>query len=207
LRSFAAIYFSTFQAKSCVFIRKSNLQGALDGAQGINQSPFMYRIIGVDGREYGPISADQLRQWIAQSRANASTPALTEGATEWKPLASIPEFSMLFATPATYAAVAVSGLRTNGCALTGFILGMVSGPFCLFCCCFGPLCSILAIVFSLIGLSQINRRPDVYGGKSFAVAGLVIAILALVFYVILIMTFGIAASLSPDGATHHGYKL
>jgi hypothetical protein len=167
----------------------------------------MYRIIGADGREYGPISADQVRQWIAQSRANASTPTLTEGATEWKPLASIPEFSMLFAAPAAFAPVAASGLRTNGCALTGFILGLVSGPFCVFCCCVGPLCGLLGIIFSLIGISQINRRPDVYNGKSFAVAGLVLAILSLVFYVILIMTLGIISSLSPDGAVHHEYKL
>jgi len=167
----------------------------------------MYRIIGADGREYGPISADQVRQWVAQSRANASTPALSEGATEWKPLASLPEFSMLFAAPAAFAPAAVSGLRTNGCALTGFILGMVSGPCCVFCCCVGPLCGILGIIFSLIGLSQINRHPDVYGGKSFAVAGLVISIFSLLFYVIVIMTLGIISSLSPGEAAHHEYKL
>jgi hypothetical protein len=167
----------------------------------------MYRIIGADGREYGPISADQVRQWIAESRANASTPTLTEGAAEWKPLSSIPEFSMLFAAPATYAPAPVSGPGTNGFALTGFILGIVSGPLSVFCCCVGPLCSILGIIFSLIGLSQINRRPDLYGGKSFAVAGLVIAILALVFYIVMIMIFGVASALSPDGATHHDYRL
>ena len=167
----------------------------------------MYRIIGADGREYGPISAEQVRQWIAESRANASTPTLTEGATEWKPLASIPEFSMLFAAPAAYAPAAGSGPKTNAFALTGFILGMVSGPFCFFCCCVGPLCGILGIVFSLIGLSQINSRPDVYSGKSFAIAGLVIAIVALAVYVIVIMIFGVASSLSPDGTSHHGYRL
>jgi hypothetical protein len=84
---------------------------------------------------------------------------------------------------------------------------MVSGPFCFFCCCVGPLCGILGIVFSLIGLSQINSRPDVYSGKSFAIAGLVIAIVALVVHVIVIMIFGFASALSPDGTTHHGYRL
>ena len=33
----------------------------------------MYRIIGGDGREYGPISLDQMRQWIAEGRVNAQT--------------------------------------------------------------------------------------------------------------------------------------
>ncbi len=52
----------------------------------------MYRIIGADEREYGPVSADQLRQWIAEGRANAQTRVLVEGATEWKPLGALPEF-------------------------------------------------------------------------------------------------------------------
>ena len=52
----------------------------------------MYRIIGADGREYGPITADQLRQWIAEGRANAQTKVLPEGTTEWKALGEFPEF-------------------------------------------------------------------------------------------------------------------
>ena len=52
----------------------------------------MYRIIGADGREYGPITADQLRQWIAEGRANAQTKILAEGTTEWKALGEFPEF-------------------------------------------------------------------------------------------------------------------
>jgi hypothetical protein len=59
----------------------------------------MYRIIGADGREYGPIAAAQLRQWIAEGRANALTKARPEGATEWKPLCEIPEFAAIFAAP------------------------------------------------------------------------------------------------------------
>src|SRR5689334_3164930 len=53
----------------------------------------MYRILGADGKEYGPVSADVLRQWIVQGRANALTRILAEGATEWKPLSDLPEFA------------------------------------------------------------------------------------------------------------------
>jgi hypothetical protein len=52
----------------------------------------MYRIIGADGNQYGPISADQLRQWIAEGRANAQTKVLAEGTMDWKPLSEFPEF-------------------------------------------------------------------------------------------------------------------
>ncbi|MEO5803750.1 MAG: GYF domain-containing protein [Verrucomicrobiota bacterium] len=56
----------------------------------------MYKIIGADQKEYGPISAEQLRQWIAQGRANASTMAQPEGSAEWKPLNALPEFAASF---------------------------------------------------------------------------------------------------------------
>ena len=53
----------------------------------------MYKLIGADGNEYGPVSADQLRQWIAEGRVNAQTKVLPEGATEWRPLSQVAEFA------------------------------------------------------------------------------------------------------------------
>ncbi len=53
----------------------------------------MYKIIGADSREYGPVTADQLRQWIAEGRANAQTRVQLEGNAEWKTVAELPEFS------------------------------------------------------------------------------------------------------------------
>jgi hypothetical protein len=51
----------------------------------------MYRIIGADGKEYGPITAEQVRQWAAEGRANTQTKIRLEGSTEWKTLADFPE--------------------------------------------------------------------------------------------------------------------
>ena len=53
----------------------------------------MYRIVGKDGQQYGPVTAEQLRAWIAENRANAQTLAQAEGTQEWKPLGSFPEFA------------------------------------------------------------------------------------------------------------------
>jgi TM2 domain-containing membrane protein YozV len=53
----------------------------------------MYRIVGKDGLQYGPVTAEQLRAWIAENRANAQTLAQAEGSQEWKPLAAFPEFA------------------------------------------------------------------------------------------------------------------
>ena len=59
----------------------------------------MYKIIGGDGKEYGPISADQLRQWISEGRVNGQTQALIEGTTDWKPLGALSEFTSFFSAP------------------------------------------------------------------------------------------------------------
>jgi hypothetical protein len=55
----------------------------------------MYKIIGADGRQYGPVSADEVKVWLASNRANAQTMAQAEGASEWKPLGQFPEFSSI----------------------------------------------------------------------------------------------------------------
>ena len=56
----------------------------------------MYKIIGGDGREYGPVTAEQIRQWVRENRANADTRACLEGTTAWKPLRDFPEFADLW---------------------------------------------------------------------------------------------------------------
>ena len=53
----------------------------------------MFNIIGADGKQYGPVSADQLRQWIREGRANANSQVQPVGDSEWKPLGSLAEFS------------------------------------------------------------------------------------------------------------------
>ncbi len=57
----------------------------------------MYKIIGADQKEYGPVSGDQLRQWITEGRVNAQTQACAEGSEVWQPLSAFPEFAALLA--------------------------------------------------------------------------------------------------------------
>jgi hypothetical protein len=67
----------------------------------------MYKIIGANNTEYGPISADQIRQWITEGRINAQTSAQAVGDTAWKPISSFPEFASHF--PSTIHASPSSG--------------------------------------------------------------------------------------------------
>lgn len=53
----------------------------------------MFTIIGGDGKEYGPVSVEQVRQWLAAGRASLATQAKRSGEDAWHPLEEFPEFS------------------------------------------------------------------------------------------------------------------
>jgi uncharacterized membrane protein len=57
----------------------------------------MYKIIGADGQEYGPVTAEQIRQWIAENRANGQTRVKAVGNEEWKTLGELTEFADILA--------------------------------------------------------------------------------------------------------------
>lgn len=61
----------------------------------------MYRILGGDGNEYGPVPAEFVIQWINEGRAAAHTQVKLEGSTEWKPLLTFPEFAAALAAKAS----------------------------------------------------------------------------------------------------------
>ena len=87
----------------------------------------MYKIIGADGNQYGPISIEQIRQWIAEGRVNAQTRVQAAGAAEWKTAAEFPELG--FTATAGTAGVASSPpsipTPANVHHLTGFPVAAV----------------------------------------------------------------------------------
>src|ERR1700742_4862985 len=66
-----------------------------------------YTIIGGDQKEYGPISADDIRQWITEGRLNSQTLCKGPTDTAWRTLGSFPEFADVFnaGTPPTISAI------------------------------------------------------------------------------------------------------
>jgi hypothetical protein len=141
----------------------------------------MYKIIGNDGKPYGPVTAEQIREWIRQSRAESRTSVLPEGAAEWTFLGLLPEFAREFSGPppviAPPKAIAASPARgTNGFATAGFICGLLS----LICCCGCPF-NILGLIFSIIALVQINGQVPKQEGWGLALAGLICSGVSLLF--------------------------
>jgi hypothetical protein len=145
----------------------------------------MFKIIGNDQKEYGPVSADELRQWIYQGRANAQTWAVPYPiTTEWRALASFPEFAAALAAvtpnyfPATEPYRRPRSHSNNGMAITGFVLSILSVP----CCGVGVL-GVLGLIFSIIGLVQLRNRST-QTGKGLAIAGIIISVLTLLLMII-----------------------
>ena len=52
----------------------------------------MFKCIGADGREYGPVSREQLRQWIREGRANARSRVRPDDAPDWVTLGELEGF-------------------------------------------------------------------------------------------------------------------
>ena len=50
----------------------------------------MYKLLGADQKEYGPVSADQIRPWIAQGRANARSKLQAAGSSGLEAAGRIP---------------------------------------------------------------------------------------------------------------------
>ena len=68
----------------------------------------MYKVMGTDGKEYGPVSAEVLRDWIAQRRANGQTRVQAEGSADWKALSELPDFTAALANGGRFAPAPLS---------------------------------------------------------------------------------------------------
>ena len=54
-----------------------------------------YKLIGQDSKEYGPVTVEDVAQWIADGRFNGETEVQPEGEEDWRPLREVPELEYL----------------------------------------------------------------------------------------------------------------
>ena len=126
-----------------------------------------YKIIGADGKEYGPVTATQLQQWVTEGRVNPQTRVQPDGSTDWKPLAEYPEFQPAPATTAPPPLPPVVASKTVGLAITSLVLGILSIT------CFSILTGIPAIICGILALNRINKSGGRLRGQGQAIGGLV----------------------------------
>ena len=129
-----------------------------------------YTIIGSDGKEYGPVSAEDVRQWFATKRIHAATQVRAADSTEWKPLSEFPEFSDLLNHPIAPPSLP-PGLprpKTSGLAITSLILGILG----LVTCGIG---AVLGLIFGIMAIIKIRNSNGRLGGFGLALAGTIIS--------------------------------
>jgi hypothetical protein len=117
----------------------------------------MYYIQGADQKQYGPVSAEQLRQWISENRLNRSSPCRAEAEATWKTLGDFPEFADAFGTvPAAtsqFSATAAGSGTDSASEVRGPAIGiLVTGIL-------GALMSLLGLVMNLAGMNKNQEVP------------------------------------------------
>ena len=58
-----------------------------------NTGPQEYTVMGEDGQDYGPVTAEQIYRWIEDGRVGKKTPILPERGPDWVFLEMLPEFT------------------------------------------------------------------------------------------------------------------
>ena len=116
-----------------------------------------YFIIGGDGKEYGPITDEELRKWISEGRLNAQSRAKAESDAEFRALAQFPEFADSYAqpeAPATIAPRIAAGNRADDYELD---LGeCITRAWALVRNNFWSVVGVSALVlFAIVGINQL----------------------------------------------------
>jgi prepilin-type processing-associated H-X9-DG protein len=135
----------------------------------------MYKIIGADGKEYGPITTNQLRQWITQGRARAVTQVKLEADRDWQVLGSLPEFAeALSLSPALpdMPAGPPPPVRTSRLAIASLVLAVLG----IFSC---GITAVVGLVLGIVSLVQISKSQGRSKGQGLAIAGVIVSMLFL----------------------------
>lgn len=143
----------------------------------------MYNVIGDDGKEYGPVSLEDLKTWVAQGRVNGQTRVRSEAGTDWLPASQIPEINALLLGPSAAAPAAPPlpspappGRLRSGLAITSLVFGLIL--------CLGPLTGLPAIICGHIAHARARRSPREFGGAGLAIAGFILGYINIFFVTI-----------------------
>ena len=130
-------------------------------------------MIGADGGEYGPITAEQLRSWAAENRVRPATMIKPEGTSQWKPLSAFPEFSALcppvYPSAMSHARNEMKARRTGGMtavAVVNIVLGsfvLLTGLFAIILGQSGIISAPQADTAVLIGIGLLSAAGGVIG--------------------------------------------
>lgn len=121
----------------------------------------------------------------------ARTTNQTNWDTQYAPPAAWPGNQQQQVTPPAFGQMQAFSSPNQSLAIISLSLG-ISGLVIGWCCSLGLLLSPGAMITGLIALSQIKKDPSKYGGRGFAIAGIVSGAIFLAVYILFIIIYGIA---------------
>ena len=138
----------------------------------------MYRIIGTDEKEYGPIPAEQIRQWFREGRLNRTSRVKPESAAEWQTLGALVEFADLF-PPLSGAAPKPAG-PTEKCGMA--TASLICGALGFVTCITAP----VGLVLGFLAHSKIRQSGGRLTGSGLATTGIVLSGITMLLGLVLI---------------------
>ena len=127
-----------------------------------------YEIIGGDNRAHGPVTGEELCDWIRQGRAGRNTMIRPSNTEAWRPISTFPEFSgPLRGMP--WIPLYQPTPKVHGLAVASLVLGLIS----LVIAGIGLLTGVPAAICGHAALRAIKDDPTEYGGSGMAIAGLI----------------------------------
>lgn len=150
----------------------------------------MYTIIGADGREYGPVPADKVRDWVAAGRANAQTRIKPVGSSEWTFVGALPEFAGATPAAAAPAAPLTVATSTAPAPLTGDPKSIAD--------------DLIARAAPLDVFGCIGRSFDLWKANLLPLVGVTFVVLVILMVLGAIPLLGVVANLVLTGVFYGG---
>jgi len=134
-----------------------------------------YKIIGADSREYGPVEIDEIRDWIAEGRADADTLVCEVDGNQWIKLRDLPDVEGALPKLAT--------ARPTGTLQINYLVPAILST--LFCCLpFG----IAGILFAVQANAKV-QQGDIDGAAVAASRAKLMCLLSFVLGLISLIWF------------------
>ena len=131
----------------------------------------MYRIIGADDKEYGPVPAERIRQWVQEGRLNRLTRVRPEGAPDWIAIGALSEFDELFPPLPQPSPKAAEDSIHYGLATAALVCGALG----LVTCVTAP----VGLTLGLVAQSRIRNSDGRLTGSNLATGGIVLSVIAM----------------------------
>lgn len=150
-----------------------------------------YTVIGSDQKQYGSVTADDIRRWISDGRLNAQSLMREEDDTEFRPLSTVPEFADAFTSKAATMGVLPplpATPKTSGMAISSLVLGILG----VFTC---GITALIGLILGIIAMVKVKNSGGKLGGGGVALAGTIVSGIFLVMFLVMIPIY--AAMMLP----------